>query len=162
MSVELAEFDPLIGHTIADRFLIQARVGSGGMGSVYRAMQLGLDRDIALKLLAVVPDGLDDLVGPVAVEADALAELAFLAEQTLDLGIGRVQHLVDVLGCDAEFLGITGLNRSDWLLRAMMVWKAGARSRVRAGVDVFGGDMYGLFGQFGNRDRVWAEYPYSF
>ncbi len=63
---------------------------------------------------------------------------------------------------DAEFLGIAGLNRSDWLLRAMMIWKAGARSRVRAGVDVFGGDMYGLFGQFGNRDRVWAEYRYSF
>ena len=63
---------------------------------------------------------------------------------------------------DAEFLGITGLNRSDWLLRATMIWKAGARSRVRAGVDVFGGDVYGLFGQFGNRDRVWAEYRYSF
>jgi len=51
MSVELAQHDPLIGHTIADRFLIQARVGSGGMGAVYRAMQLGLDRDVALKLL---------------------------------------------------------------------------------------------------------------
>ena len=63
---------------------------------------------------------------------------------------------------DAEFLGIAGLNRSDWLMRAMMIWKAGARSRVRGGVDVFGGDPYGLFGQYGNRDRVWAEYRYSF
>lgn len=51
MSVELAQHDPLIGHTIADRFLIQAKVGTGGMGAVYRAMQLGLERDVALKLL---------------------------------------------------------------------------------------------------------------
>ncbi|MCB9601165.1 MAG: serine/threonine protein kinase [Sandaracinus sp.] len=51
MSVELGQQDPLIGHTIADRFVIQSRVGSGGMGSVYRAMQLGLERDVALKLL---------------------------------------------------------------------------------------------------------------
>ncbi|MBX3246050.1 MAG: serine/threonine protein kinase [Myxococcales bacterium] len=51
MTVELAQYDPLVGTTVADRYVIQSRIGSGGMGAVYRAMQTGLDRDVALKLL---------------------------------------------------------------------------------------------------------------
>ncbi|MBL8788047.1 MAG: protein kinase [Deltaproteobacteria bacterium] len=43
--------DPLIGQTINDRFLITAKIGAGGMGAVYRAKQLGMNRDIAVKVL---------------------------------------------------------------------------------------------------------------
>jgi serine/threonine-protein kinase len=43
--------DPLIGQVIAERFRIEARVGSGGMGAVYRAEQIGMERRIALKVL---------------------------------------------------------------------------------------------------------------
>ncbi|MBI2389571.1 MAG: protein kinase [Deltaproteobacteria bacterium] len=43
--------DPLIGTVVAGRFRIEARIASGGMGTVYRAEQLGLDRKVALKLL---------------------------------------------------------------------------------------------------------------
>ena len=65
-------------------------------------------------------------------------------------------------GLDLEGLAITSLVRSDRLLRATLVWKASARTRVRLGADVVSGDAYGLFGRFGDRDRVWGEVRYSF
>lgn len=62
---------------------------------------------------------------------------------------------------DAEVIGIASLARSDWM-RASVVWKAGKASRVKFGADAFGGQPFGLFGRYGNRDRVYAEYRYSF
>ena len=44
--------DPLIGTTISGKFTIQSRLGSGGMGVVYSALQHGLERLVALKVLA--------------------------------------------------------------------------------------------------------------
>ena len=43
--------DPLLGRTIAGKFTIESRVGGGGMGSVYRARQAGLDKIVAVKVL---------------------------------------------------------------------------------------------------------------
>ncbi|HEX2678492.1 MAG TPA: serine/threonine-protein kinase [Polyangiales bacterium] len=43
--------DPLIGSTLAGRYRIEARVGAGAMGAVYRASQAGLGRAVALKVL---------------------------------------------------------------------------------------------------------------
>ena len=40
------------GAVIADRFVIERQIGSGGMGTVYSAKQLGLERSIAIKLIA--------------------------------------------------------------------------------------------------------------
>ncbi len=65
-------------------------------------------------------------------------------------------------GLDAEALAISSLNRSDWLMRAAIVWKPGKATRVRMGVDAFGGDPNFFFGRFGNRDRVYAEVRRSF
>lgn len=45
-----ADHDPLLGRRIGD-FAVVARIGSGGMGTVYRAIQIGIDRTIALKVL---------------------------------------------------------------------------------------------------------------
>lgn len=45
-----ADHDPLLGRRLGD-FAVVARIGSGGMGTVYRAIQIGIDRTIALKVL---------------------------------------------------------------------------------------------------------------
>src|SRR5688500_749715 len=46
-----SQSDPLIGRTIGGRFRVIERIGTGGMGTVYRAAQSGLDRHVALKVL---------------------------------------------------------------------------------------------------------------
>ena len=43
--------DELLDTILEDRFHIYARVGAGGMGVVYKAKQLGIDRDVAIKML---------------------------------------------------------------------------------------------------------------
>lgn len=51
--------DPLIGKVFDDRFLILDKLGKGGMGSVYRARQLTVGREVALKVLN--PDLAEDV-----------------------------------------------------------------------------------------------------
>jgi len=43
--------DPLIGSTIAGKYRIYAKLGSGGMGAVYRAQRTMIGDDVAIKIL---------------------------------------------------------------------------------------------------------------
>ena len=45
------EGDPLIGETFDERFHVEDMLGSGGMARVYRGVQLGIERDVAIKVL---------------------------------------------------------------------------------------------------------------
>ncbi|MBN9415124.1 MAG: serine/threonine-protein kinase [Candidatus Eremiobacteraeota bacterium] len=53
--------DDLIGQKLGG-FTIQARVGQGGMASVYRAQQHSLDREVALKVIRRIPGDTMDVV----------------------------------------------------------------------------------------------------
>jgi len=43
--------DPLLGTAVAGRFVVLSRLGTGSMGSVYRARQEAVGRDVALKIV---------------------------------------------------------------------------------------------------------------
>jgi tRNA A-37 threonylcarbamoyl transferase component Bud32 len=81
--------DPLIGQTIADRFVVEELIGQGGMGKVYRAQHLGQGRPVVLKLLK--PALLEDptLVGRFEREAEAASRLHH-PNLIAVLGFGRI------------------------------------------------------------------------
>lgn len=68
--------EDLIGHTLDGRFTIMDRIGTGGMGTVYRAHQLSMDRDVALKLLRRELTGDEQAVVRFFREAKAASRLA--------------------------------------------------------------------------------------
>jgi serine/threonine protein kinase len=54
----VAPDDPNVGEVYGDRYRLDQQIGVGGMGVVYRATHLGLDRDVVVKLLS--RDRVDD------------------------------------------------------------------------------------------------------
>jgi serine/threonine protein kinase len=69
--------DPLIGRTFEDKYRLDERLGVGGMGTVYRATHLLIDRPVAVKVL-----------NPRFVEDEA-AQARFRREAR---AAGRLQH----------------------------------------------------------------------
>jgi serine/threonine-protein kinase len=73
-----APVDPLIGRTFDDKYRLDERLGTGGMGTVYRATHLLIDRPVAVKVL-----------NPRYVEDEA-AQTRFRREAR---AAGRLQHV---------------------------------------------------------------------
>jgi eukaryotic-like serine/threonine-protein kinase len=46
-----SDLEALVGSTIHDRYRVDALIGAGGMGAVFKAHHTGLDRGVALKVL---------------------------------------------------------------------------------------------------------------
>ncbi len=67
--------DPLIGTVVGQRFEIVSRIGAGGMGVVYKARQLGMDRWVAVKMLLKELAHDDKVVKRFKIEALAASRL---------------------------------------------------------------------------------------
>lgn len=67
--------DPFIGTDIGGRYRIDALIGKGGMGSVYRATQLELDRQVAIKVILQELANSETVVERFRREAAATAKL---------------------------------------------------------------------------------------
>lgn len=59
----------LVGEVVDGRYEVLAKLGAGGMGVVYRARQVGVDREVALKVLS--PALTDDAEGLARFEREA-------------------------------------------------------------------------------------------
>jgi len=77
--------DPLIGHLLADRYVIEELLGEGGMGRVYRARHMRMSRRFAVKVL----------FGDMAADAKARTRFSREAEAVSRLDHPNVLSVVD-------------------------------------------------------------------
>ncbi len=68
--------DPLLGRRIKDTYKIVSRIGAGGMGTVYKAVQERLGRDVAVKVLPAAMAESEEAVMRFHREARAASSLA--------------------------------------------------------------------------------------
>ena len=148
-------------------------------GVVFKSEVIHTDGRSFASARADAPDGLlelrtlDWIAGVDLTPADAWRVNAQVFQRIFldhdeSIGLRKHEHGASLLvshdlgsGVEAEMLAISSLVRSDWMLRPAVTWKAG-HSRLRVGVDLFGGASFGMFGRYADRDRVYAEYRYSF
>ncbi len=67
--------DPLIGRTFDGRYSVVSQIGHGGMGTVYKAVQLSVGREVALKVLSPQLAKNPDMVGRFMREAQVASRL---------------------------------------------------------------------------------------
>jgi serine/threonine protein kinase len=93
----------MIGKTLA-HYEITARLGAGGMGEVWRATDIRLDREVALKLLPEEFAKDPDRMARFEREAKVLASLNHPNIATL-YGLETIEHDVSVHGADPGGVG---------------------------------------------------------
>src|SRR5690606_10568022 len=67
--------DALIGRTLADRYRVDALLGTGGMGAVYRAEHIHMKKFVALKVLHQAMTAMPEVVARFEREAVAAARI---------------------------------------------------------------------------------------
>ncbi len=67
--------DSLVGRILNDTYKIEEEIGAGGMGTVYRALQISLDRQVAIKVLQSQLYGSSEAVKRFFQEARTLSAL---------------------------------------------------------------------------------------
>src|SRR5437660_8527566 len=68
--------DPLIGATLAGKYLIEALIKTGGMGSVYRGKHVLMDKTVAIKVLRPSLAVDNDVVARFSREAKAASRIS--------------------------------------------------------------------------------------
>ena len=63
---------------------------------------------------------------------------------------------------EVEALLVHSLNRQDWMLRPKASWGFRPNWKLTFGLDLFNGPVTGLFGQYDQQDRAYAEVRYDF
>ncbi|HEY4055252.1 MAG TPA: serine/threonine-protein kinase [Kofleriaceae bacterium] len=69
------QLPPLVGKTVLDRYRVEAVLGAGAMGSVFRGRDLKLDRDVAIKALHPIFSNDPTMLARFHREAQAAARL---------------------------------------------------------------------------------------
>ncbi len=108
-----AEHDKYIGTLAAEKYVILAQISEGGMGTIYRALQLPVEREVALKVLRTELEDNDEVRKRFVREARAVSALSHPNIITLhDFGFDDQDHPYMVM----EFA--PGDNLGQWMQRA--------------------------------------------
>jgi eukaryotic-like serine/threonine-protein kinase len=82
-----ASAEDLLGQLVDGRYLFEAQLGSGGMGTVYRARHVGLERNVAIKVLRPQLASQDQWLRRFMQEARAASRIRHVnVVETLDFG----------------------------------------------------------------------------
>ncbi|MCA9515051.1 MAG: serine/threonine protein kinase [Myxococcales bacterium] len=109
-----AEKDPLIGVLVDERYIVLDVVGEGGMGTVYKAWQRRVNREVAIKTMRIRGDGAKLLRERFVREAEVTAQLKSPHTVTVhdsgELPDGTLYMVMEFLGGRtlADVLGTDG------------------------------------------------------
>ena len=104
------ESDPMLGRILEGRWIIEEKIGEGGMGSVYKGSQRSVNRKVAIKTLRPSLISSDEFVDRFFREAKIATTINHPNCVTI-LDFGQTED--DVLYLAMEFL--EGMPLSDWL-----------------------------------------------
>ncbi|MCP4446217.1 MAG: serine/threonine protein kinase [Myxococcales bacterium] len=111
---------PLLGQVVAERYFVEKHLGEGGMGTVYRARHITLEKKVALKVLHGEFSRKQDLVDRFLLEAKAASSI-------------RNEHVINI----TDF-GVTG----DGYVFFAMEYLEGRDLHSELGKVVSGGELF--------------------